>query len=205
MLRIQERLQLLEAAQAMRLRHKPQRIAEMLEMASAGDADRRLTVEARYGETRYAAWVITNPFLHPRMLQVASSDTVAVSVVSEEAELSCARRSAWLHASGGGDVRASGGSLRASGGSLSAKEARDDRADADADSFQVAEVATRVGDKTWQLLVAGIYTYTHYIDIYQHTLRMYISSYSLCTCIRTYIHTYVRTYIHTYMLQVAAR
>ncbi len=161
MLRIQERLQLLEAAQAMRLRHKPQRIAEMLEMASAGDADRRLTVEARYGETRYAAWVITNPFLHPRMLQVASSDTLAVSVVSEEAEMSCARRSAWLHASGGGgDVRASGGSLRASGGSLSAKEARDARADADADSFQVAEVATRVGDKTWQLLVAGIYKYS---------------------------------------------
>ena len=67
---VDERLQLLEAARAMRERHKSQRIASLLQQST--DALQSVSVEAPYGEARYCTHVIANPFLQPRVLEITS-------------------------------------------------------------------------------------------------------------------------------------
>ncbi len=129
---VDERLQLLEAARAMRERHKSQRIASLLQQST--DALQSVSVEAPYGEARYCTHVIVNPFLQPRVLEITSGHE-AVSVVSDDAELGWARRCHWLHVGAANSVRDSS----SSSASVSA-------------AFELAEVATRT-EKGWQLLV----------------------------------------------------
>ena len=130
---IQERLQLLEAARAMRDRHKSQRIAELLHQVAG--RSHRICVQAPFGETRYVPHAISNPFLQPRMLQITCADA-QVSLVSDEVEMAWVRRCIWLHETGA-DVRSSWSSI--GGGDA---------------EFELAEVATRSQDG-WQVLVGG--------------------------------------------------
>ena len=96
---IEERLQLLEAARALRERHKTQKISEFLQ-TTTGDSRQRVAVEAPFGEARYFAHVVTNPFENPRMLEVTSADLKTLTAVSDEIELAWARQCLHLQASG---------------------------------------------------------------------------------------------------------